>query len=504
MDKDHQHAVARARRLPRARHGDARATRATSTRSRAQLRFPVVLKPRNAPEFRHRFRAHLLRRPTPRSCGGPGTLAGALRARRSARSSPAMTPASGRYGSYRDAAGRALAAFTGPQAAPVAARLRRGPSGRVALGPRPGGALRRPARRARLPRPLAGRGEARPARRARLPHRGQRAGLALDRARHRLRREPAARVLARRRAGAPASGRRGTAAAGAGCSRARTWSAAPARCAAGEWSAAAFLRSLRAAGARRRHRPARPAAGPGPLRAPRAAARSAVAELRIRIAGCRPAFAPRARWVLETLAEAPRAGAGLDRRGGRPRLRARPARGRRLDPRRPGRPGLLRGARGRSRGRPSHRGGGPDAALPAQPPRRAAAGRPGRERLLPARPLGRAARRPTATASAASRWPPARSGGSRGSTWRTRRSRATWTPCGAALRHPAADALGRRPDPRHRPHPPAHAQRASPGSPGAAGRAASRPSLVRARPVGQPARPAGDDLAARGCARRSS
>ena len=77
-----------------------------------ELRFPLVLKPRNAPEFRHRFRAHLLR------ADGPEEL------RRTwdqiARYEPQVCeviPGDDSllwtYGSYRDASGRALARFTG-------------------------------------------------------------------------------------------------------------------------------------------------------------------------------------------------------------------------------------------------------------------------------------------------------------------------------------------------------------------------------------------------------
>ena len=89
-----------------------------------------------------------------------------------------------------------------------------------------------------------------------------------------------------------------------------------------------------------------------------------VAELAVRMEGVRPAFAPRARWVHRDPGGGPRPRRPLDRRARRPRLRARPARRGRLDPRRPRRAGLLRGHGGvpGRRGPPGRR---PDAAVPA-------------------------------------------------------------------------------------------------------------------------------------------
>jgi predicted ATP-grasp superfamily ATP-dependent carboligase len=111
MDKDHQHAVARAAGFPVPATVTPRDEGDLEAAAR-ELRFPVVLKPRNAPEFRHRFRAHLL------TAAGPEELRRAW-----ARAAPydpqvcEVIPGDDSclwtYGSYRDASGRALAAFTG-------------------------------------------------------------------------------------------------------------------------------------------------------------------------------------------------------------------------------------------------------------------------------------------------------------------------------------------------------------------------------------------------------
>jgi predicted ATP-grasp superfamily ATP-dependent carboligase len=111
MDKDHQHEVARAAGFP----VPATVTPAPGedvVAAARDLRFPVVLKPRNAPEFRHRFRAHLL------TAAGPEELR-----REWERIAPydpqvcEVIPGDDSrlwtYGSYRDASGRALARFTG-------------------------------------------------------------------------------------------------------------------------------------------------------------------------------------------------------------------------------------------------------------------------------------------------------------------------------------------------------------------------------------------------------
>lgn len=111
MDKDHQHAAARASGVPVPATVTPRDAGDLAAAAR-ELRFPVVLKPRNAPEFRHRFRAHLL------------TAADADELRRAWEQAAPYDPQVCEvipgddsllwtYGSYRDASGRALAAFTG-------------------------------------------------------------------------------------------------------------------------------------------------------------------------------------------------------------------------------------------------------------------------------------------------------------------------------------------------------------------------------------------------------
>ena len=71
-----------------------------------------------------------------------------------------------------------------------------------------------------------------------------------------------------------------------------------------EWSARPFLASLRPPVRDGVFDPARPAARPRPLRAPRPPPAEPWLSCAVRVEGVRPAFAPRARWVLETLAEA--------------------------------------------------------------------------------------------------------------------------------------------------------------------------------------------------------
>lgn len=111
LDKAHQHAVAREIGFPvpatvePADEGDAAA-------AAAELRFPVILKPRDAPEFRRRFRSQVLRAENPEE----------LR-RRYAEAAPydpqicEVIPGDDSclwtLGSYRDVEGRPLASFTG-------------------------------------------------------------------------------------------------------------------------------------------------------------------------------------------------------------------------------------------------------------------------------------------------------------------------------------------------------------------------------------------------------
>jgi predicted ATP-grasp superfamily ATP-dependent carboligase len=111
MDKEHQHAVAREHGFP----VPATVTPASEADLGAvarELRFPVVLKPRNAPEFRHRFRAHLLTAADPEELRRAWEQAGPYDPQ-VCEVIPGDDSRLWTYGSYRDAAGRALAAFTG-------------------------------------------------------------------------------------------------------------------------------------------------------------------------------------------------------------------------------------------------------------------------------------------------------------------------------------------------------------------------------------------------------
>jgi D-aspartate ligase len=111
MDKSRQHAAARAAGFPvpatvePADDGDVVA-------AAAELRFPVIVKPRNAPEFRRRFRRQVL------ECADGEELRRAWE--RAAPYAPQISeviPGGDEriwtLGSYRDASGRALASFTG-------------------------------------------------------------------------------------------------------------------------------------------------------------------------------------------------------------------------------------------------------------------------------------------------------------------------------------------------------------------------------------------------------
>jgi predicted ATP-grasp superfamily ATP-dependent carboligase len=111
MDKDHQHAVARASGFPvpaTVTPGE----EADLEAAMRELRFPLVLKPRNAPEFRHRFRAHLLTAADPEGLRRAWEQA-APYGPQVCEVIPGDDALLWTYGSYRDARGRALAAFTG-------------------------------------------------------------------------------------------------------------------------------------------------------------------------------------------------------------------------------------------------------------------------------------------------------------------------------------------------------------------------------------------------------
>jgi D-aspartate ligase len=111
MDKEHQHAVARATGFPvpatvtPGGDGDVEA-------AIRELRFPMILKPRNAPEFRHRFRTHVMRADDPEALRRAWSLAAEYEPQ-ICEVIPGDDSRLWTYGSYRDAGGRALARFTG-------------------------------------------------------------------------------------------------------------------------------------------------------------------------------------------------------------------------------------------------------------------------------------------------------------------------------------------------------------------------------------------------------
>lgn len=111
MDKGHQHAVARAAGFP---------VPATVTPEddadvvalAGELRFPMILKPRYAPEFRRRFRAQVLEVTDAEGLRRAWELAAPYRPQVS-EVIPGDDSRLWSLGSYRDAAGRPLASFTG-------------------------------------------------------------------------------------------------------------------------------------------------------------------------------------------------------------------------------------------------------------------------------------------------------------------------------------------------------------------------------------------------------
>ncbi len=428
IDKGHQHEVARRIGFPvpaTVTPGDEADIVALSR----DLRFPVILKPRYSPEFRRRFRAQVLEAANPEELRRQWELAAEYRPQLS-EVIPGADSQLWTLGSYRDAAGRPLASFTGR-------KLRQWP-------PRFGTAR---AAEGRWDADYAARGHIlldalgfhgisqletkRDVRDGRdyLIEVNPRSWLWIG-PRHQLRRQPPLRGLARRDRAAGDMATRGTAAACAGSSRPSTWPGASARSAAGSGRRASSpprcaRRSSTGSSTRAiRARPSPSTAalcgtwGPG------------VAELRVRIEGVRPAFAPRARWVLETFAE----GLGLE-----PVLVDGPA-----DlvyaPERPSE-GVWIPADAAAQAFFE----GPEA-FPTTAVHRAAGltllfaptradgpdpRRPRGERLLPARALGRAAgrrARPVRPPAARRQRLRARSPGS---TWRIRRSRDTSPLCGA-------------------------------------------------------------------------
>ena len=483
-------------------------TAPTSPRPSRELRFPVILKPRYAPEFRRRFRRPGARGGRPRrSCGRRGSWR--------PRTGPQISR--GDPGRGRRDLGRWAATAT-----PTGGRWPRSPAASCASGRRASAPAARPRRAGTrsfaarghelldalgLPRHLAAGGQARPARRPRLPDRGQPALVAVDRPRH----GRAASTCPTRRGATPSGAPRRRAPAATASGRALdARDQAPrgqrrARSAAGTGARGAFLAHAAPADGRRgastRATPGRCSSPLPPL------ARRAVAELRIlRIEGARRALRPAGALG----ARDPRRGArattpALDRRPRRPRLRARraPAEGVWI-PADARRAGVLRGGRRLpGHGRRTAPGASPCCSRRRHPERRDP-GRPGGERLLPAGPLGRAARgrpRPLRPPAAGrERVRPHRRARPRGA----RRSRATsralrralglpppsgWS---VALTHDIDRIRRRTPEGPRRHRPPA----------------AGRAGVARARcgpgPLGQHPRPARRPPGCAACARRSS
>jgi D-aspartate ligase len=111
MDKEHQHRVARETGFPvpaTVTPGDDGDLEAAIR----ELRFPLVLKPRNAPEFRHRFRAHLLRADDPEQLRRMWDEIAPYHPQ-VCEVIPGDDSRLWTYGSYRGASGQALVRFTG-------------------------------------------------------------------------------------------------------------------------------------------------------------------------------------------------------------------------------------------------------------------------------------------------------------------------------------------------------------------------------------------------------
>jgi D-aspartate ligase len=111
MDKSHQHAVARGIGFPTPATVE-RATEGDLATIAGELRFPLVLKPRNAPEFRRRFRRQLLRAADEEGLRRAFADAAPYDPQIS-EVIPGDDSALWTLGSYRDGDGRPLASFTG-------------------------------------------------------------------------------------------------------------------------------------------------------------------------------------------------------------------------------------------------------------------------------------------------------------------------------------------------------------------------------------------------------
>jgi predicted ATP-grasp superfamily ATP-dependent carboligase len=111
LDKRHQHAVARSIGFPVPATVEPRDEADVAAAGR-ELRFPVVLKPGYAPEFRRRFRVQVLEARDPEELRRQWELA-APYGPQVCEVIPGGDDRLWTLGSYRDAAGRALASFTG-------------------------------------------------------------------------------------------------------------------------------------------------------------------------------------------------------------------------------------------------------------------------------------------------------------------------------------------------------------------------------------------------------
>lgn len=111
MDKGHQHEVARAIGFPVPATVEPRDEGDLAAAAR-ELRFPVILKPRYAPEFRRRFRAQVLEARDAEELRRAWELAAPYGPQLS-EVIPGGDDRLWTLGSYRDAQGRALASFTG-------------------------------------------------------------------------------------------------------------------------------------------------------------------------------------------------------------------------------------------------------------------------------------------------------------------------------------------------------------------------------------------------------
>jgi D-aspartate ligase len=111
MDKGHQHAAAHAAGFP-VPATVTPADEADLASIAGQLRFPVILKPRDAPEFRRRFHAQVLEAVDAEGLRRAWELAAAYRPQVS-EVIPGDDSRLWTLGSYRDVAGRPLASFTG-------------------------------------------------------------------------------------------------------------------------------------------------------------------------------------------------------------------------------------------------------------------------------------------------------------------------------------------------------------------------------------------------------